>query len=465
MLLDAGMLGLVALLLRIPALLAFRHHDFNDGTYGASAIAMRHGGVPFREVFSSQGPAHLPLVWLFDLPRTAWSPRLWPVVAGVALPIVVYAIARRLASRPAALVAGALIATSGSLLWTAGPITSDAPTALFVALAFLAGLWYDDAPSRARAAAVAAPIALAVATKPAIGIVGCLPAAWLLLRRRRRGDIGLALGVAVVIGLAFVLPFGAADVWDQAVRYQLDSEREASMWANALKVTSTLWDREPIILAALISVAVVALVRRGRPAGEAGRLGAADGRLARVVVAWCGLVLLFLVWQPALWRQHLAALVTPLALLVACRLVELRWVLVAIAVAIPLQISHQWDILDPPPYDVPTSEAVDALRALPDDAQVISDEVGIVWRAGYRTPDDFADTSIKQLQQGRITSDRVAEAAARPEVCAVLVWRSTHFGSFPDLPAALEAEGYEATIRFEGASGARVLYTRADCPA
>src|SRR5919199_3531029 len=52
--------------LRIPAYVAVRHLSFDDGVYGASAIALRHGGLPFRDVFSSQGPLFLPLVWLAD---------------------------------------------------------------------------------------------------------------------------------------------------------------------------------------------------------------------------------------------------------------------------------------------------------------------------------------------------------------------------------------------------------------
>ena len=37
-----------------------RHLTFDDGVYGASAVAMRAGGQPFRDVFSSQGPLFLP---------------------------------------------------------------------------------------------------------------------------------------------------------------------------------------------------------------------------------------------------------------------------------------------------------------------------------------------------------------------------------------------------------------------
>ena len=72
-----------------------RHLTFDDGVYGASAVAMRAGGKPFGDVFSSQGPLLLPLRVgrrprrLPDLERT----RVISIVAGVLL------VARRLRGR------------------------------------------------------------------------------------------------------------------------------------------------------------------------------------------------------------------------------------------------------------------------------------------------------------------------------------------------------------------------------
>ena len=91
----------VAVALRIPAYLAVRHVSFDDGAYGASAVAMRAGGLPFREVFSSQGPLFLPLVWLFDLLglRTLDAPRLLAVASGLALVLATWSAARPCGSR------------------------------------------------------------------------------------------------------------------------------------------------------------------------------------------------------------------------------------------------------------------------------------------------------------------------------------------------------------------------------
>ena len=57
---------------------------------------MRNGELPFRDIFSSQGPVFLPLVWVADLVgfRTLDAPRLLGVAAGVLLTIAVYSCAR-----------------------------------------------------------------------------------------------------------------------------------------------------------------------------------------------------------------------------------------------------------------------------------------------------------------------------------------------------------------------------------
>ena len=129
--------------LRIPAYLAARHLSFDDGVYGASAVAMRHGGLPFRDVFSSQGPLFLPLVWLADLLglRTLDAPRLLAVLSGLALLLATWSAARAMQlSTGAAVLAAGLVATSGSVLWVTGPLTSDAPGLALAAWAVTAAL-------------------------------------------------------------------------------------------------------------------------------------------------------------------------------------------------------------------------------------------------------------------------------------------------------------------------------------
>ena len=48
---DLLWLAGLALLLRLPTFFAVKHLTFDDGVFGASAVAMRNGGVPFRDVY------------------------------------------------------------------------------------------------------------------------------------------------------------------------------------------------------------------------------------------------------------------------------------------------------------------------------------------------------------------------------------------------------------------------------
>ena len=75
--------------------------------FGASAVAMREGGRPFADVFSSQGPLFLPLVRLFDLigGQTLDGPRLLGIASALVLVGAVYTAARGFTDRPAAIIA------------------------------------------------------------------------------------------------------------------------------------------------------------------------------------------------------------------------------------------------------------------------------------------------------------------------------------------------------------------------
>src|SRR5688572_24500769 len=118
-------LAAFALALRLPAFFASAHLEFDDGNYGLSALGMRDGQQPFEDLFSAQGPLHLPLVYAGDLlgGRTMQSPRVASVAAGIVATLATYFAARHLGSRYSATVAAALVALTGTMLWVTGPIT------------------------------------------------------------------------------------------------------------------------------------------------------------------------------------------------------------------------------------------------------------------------------------------------------------------------------------------------------
>ncbi|MEX1006725.1 MAG: glycosyltransferase family 39 protein [Acidimicrobiia bacterium] len=464
---DALVLGLVALVLRLPALFATRSLVFDDGVFASSALAMRTGGQPFRDIFSSQGPVFLPLVWLADLLgfRTLDAPRLLTVASGVLLTIAVYSCARRVTSRGHALLAAGLVTTSGSVLWVTGPVNADGPSmalsVLAIALA-LRSLDHVDPGGKWNAVWVGLAGGAAASIKalsvPAVVIAGVV----LLLWRRRVWDAALAAAVAIGVYLVTALPWGLSRVWDQSFTYHNDARRLNTRPDAAWKVVTTLWERDPLVLVALALAFVMFLVTRftGAPRVHQDERQPRVGVVVAVLALWAVLVFTLLVWEPALFRAHVAQLVPPLALLASLRPPPWAVLAVAAVVVAPFWAIENRSILWPHGYRGHDAEVVARLRELPGDALVISDDPGLAWRAGHGPPGDFADPSFQRIEQGRITEGSVARAAASAEVCGVVVSSPQHFGRLVGLGSRLRREGYRPE-RF----GDITLYTRTRCRA
>ncbi len=462
---DAGFLALVAALLRVPALLASAHLTFDDGVYGATVLALRAGGRPYRDVFSSQGPLHQPLLFAFDLLgfRTLDAPRLASLTAGIVATVVVYAIGRRVTTRFGALVAALLVAASGSMLFVTGPISGDGPALALAATAVLLALRHRDRPSTGRAIVVGAVMGAALCVKLLV-LPAAVPVGLLLLRRDRRRDLGIAVGAAVIVFLAAALPWGIGNVWDQSVAYHQQAKRLHGYGSNFVRLLRTLAERDPMVLAALLlSAGTVAWRARWsrRPPAAVHRTRQVPLRLAVALLGtWAGAQVLLLVLEPAMWRPHVSQLIVPLSLLAALRPAPWPALAIAAVAVAPVYAANVHTMLWPEGYDRRETAVVERLERLPASAQVITDEPGFAWRAERRPPDMFVDTSIKRIQAHDLTAASIARAAHGAHVCAVLVWSGVRFGSFATLPDRLEAEGYHVAARY---GGPRVLYSRGRC--
>ncbi len=501
---DAAALAVLALLVRLPAALADRHLTFDDGVFANSAIAMRDGGVPFRDVFSSQGPLFLPLVFLGDLLglRTLDGPRVLAVASGIAAVLAITWAALAVTDRLGALLAGGLAAVSGGLAWVTGPLAADGPALAFAALAVGITLRHRDDPRTSTALGVGAAVGATLSTKSleapvlipvALVLAAPVVSAWRGGRAAgpaaRRGLAHGAVAVAgsVVVFLAVTLPLGFADVWDQSVRYRTDAAAERDVVGTTAKLFSTLWDRD----LALLFVGAVALgwgvltLRRTGAAREDAASRERDGDLAPGDASWWSrqrwsadpaaawvpsgrllatswlvgtLVWLAVVVSP-LWRPHVAAVALPLVLVIGIYRPTLRVTVAAAVLALPLVVIQLDGLLTPGPYRGVDAEIVAALGELPVDAWVISDEPGVVWRSGLRTTDDLVDPSMLRLEQGRYTESSIAADASDPRVCAVVVSSDQHFRRFDGLAERLVSDGF-APVATVG--DGTVLYVRED---
>ncbi len=472
---DAAFLAIGAVLLRVPAFFAPRHLTFDDGQYGAVVLGLRAGELPFRDLFSSQGPLYYPLLGIADLVglRTVNGPRLLPVLAGAVAAIATYAIGRHVTSRGGALLAGALVATSGSLLYVTGPLSGDGPALALAVLAVALAFRYHVRPTTLLAVGIGLTMGAALCVK-LIVVPAAIPVGLLLVhprwRARRVRDLGTAVGVAVLVFLASALPWGIDRVWEQSVKYHQDSQRLRSYGSNFTTLLRTLVERDPLVVAALlaslVTIAVVAW-RTHRPGAPPRASSPPTGdvgiRLAALLLgSWLGVQVLFLVIEPAMWRPHVSQVIVPLSLLAVLRPAPWRVLVVLGILLIPWQVSNTHDILWPHHYGQAEATAVDRLGSLPAGALVISDDPGFAWRADRRVPGNFVDVSMKRFQQGQLTTDVVARAARDPEVCAVLVWSKDRLGSLHSLPDRLEREGFDVVERFPG-DEPRVLYAHSDC--
>ena len=485
-------LALLALVVRIPAYLAQRALTFDDAVFANSALAMRDGGIPFRDVFSSQGPLFLPMVALGDTLglRTMDSPRVLAVASGIAAVVATYWAALALTDRIGALMAGALLATSGTLAWVTGPLAADGPALAFTAVTMGLALRHRDRPTTARAALMGAALGAALSTKsleaPILVPVALVLLAPFVSAARRRALARTALWHGVVAALAAVavflvvsVPLGLAEVWDQSVVYRSDAAADRNLGANAVKLVTTLWDRDLAVLA-IGAVALVCGVLARRRSGSA-RVVAVDhdvswasqrrwstdgtsdwspsGRLLSVAWLVSTLVWLVVVVSP-LWRPHVAAVSIPLVLVIAAYRPPLRPLAVAAVLAVPLVVVQLDGLVVTGQYGGTEAQLVATLRDLPEGAWVISDEPGVVWRSGRRTTDDLVDPSMLRREQGRYTAASLAAAATDPRVCAFVRVSEERFGYFEELPDLLTDAGFVADPTVGDGD---VLYVRTDC--
>jgi hypothetical protein len=346
------------------------------------------------------------------------------------------------------------------MLFVTGPISGDGPALALAATAVLLALRYRERQGVGRAVAVGIAMGAALCVKLLV-LPAALPVGLVFLSSRRWKHLGAAVAAAVGVFLVTALPWGIGKVWHQSVAYHEGAARTDSYGGNAIRLLRTLVERDPFVVAAFVMSAVVLVwsVRRGRAAVRGDP--AVPVRLALLLLGtWAGAQALLLVLEPAMWRPHVSQMIVPLALLATLRPAPLPALVAACVVLAPWWVTNVDTILWPSGYDRVEQAAVDRLERLPERAQVITDEPGLAWRAQRRPPDMLVDASIKRIEQHDLTPVKVARAARRRRVCAVLVWSAKRFGSLAGLPERLEAEVYHVAARY---GGPKVLYQRGQC--
>jgi hypothetical protein len=368
--------------------------------------------------------------------------------------------------RGRALLAGALAGSSGILLWTTGPLTSDGTAAALATSAVAVALVYRRRPSTGVAVVITVLAGGAISVKHLL-VGPALLVAWLLVLSARRvvDAVLVPVGAAVVFGLLSA-PWGFEDVYHDAIQYHLEKTGEGNRGGNLSKLVTTYLRRSTFLVVLGVVALVTGLARRRRAAAAGPRVPLLE-RLTggtRILWWWAGFVLVVLLAQDPMFRNHLTALVAPLALLVARFRPSWRAVAITAIVTLPIQAWQLRPLLLPEDYKGRAAVVVETLRALPDGAWALSDEPGFVWRAGKATDPFFVDPSVLRIDSPipeiKITLDRLVEAAANTRQCAVVAWSPVRFGRFARLSDRLAALGYEQVEDFGRGRG---VWVRPQC--
>ena len=190
--------------------------DTDEGAYAFSAQLMLQGELPYRDFFATLPPAGLYLfAAVLGLFYHVWGSlegfmalRYASALYGVATVLVVYFIGRRLGGRPAGLLAAAVLAIDGIVIFQDRRAMLEAPMNLLSALAVLA---YLEATLRERSSrwglvAAGALSGVAAMTKSPGAVVPILLVGMTVLRRRWN-DLGPLIAGGITIGLVLAGPF------------------------------------------------------------------------------------------------------------------------------------------------------------------------------------------------------------------------------------------------------------------
>ena len=205
--------------------------NYDDGVYYAAGTAIAHGSLPYRD-FLLLHPPGLPLLltpfallaqltndsYGFAAARVAW------MLLGAVNAVLIWRILR-----PIGLISALFGALSYAVFYPAvyadhtTLLESPATTALLVAILLLEPLSNTGYLSRTRGFAVGAVLGITVAIKIWGVVTVVIVLGWLLLIRRFRAALQVAIGCAAMAGL-ICLPFFAAApmaMWHQLVRDQI----------------------------------------------------------------------------------------------------------------------------------------------------------------------------------------------------------------------------------------------------
>jgi hypothetical protein len=415
-------------------------HDYDEGVYLQSLLALDAGHSIYSSVFSSQPPlflySMLPLFHL-DGPSVV-AARVSLVLFALVGLVAVWRLGRR-AGPSSGLLAPALMLSVGPFVLSTDRLAATTPSvAMSVVGVVLAGTAARRSGRARLALATSAGLVLAVAIMiKLLGVVAVVPAVLFLVlpptawpdiesgtddrdaapswnwRSSLSATIALAAGTiggVVAVGAIF---WSHGDLYQQVVSFHLQVRGVRAGLLFNLKNLTFAALTIPVFLAALLATGIVVWRRL---------------RSATIYLAWLVTAGVFLLLQHPLFSPHKLVLVPAAALMVAGLPAWLarsgapeqvgRWCRLAVsAVVLVGLIGLTYDTVTATRSPGRTTTLmIDAIRAnVPTSTLVVTDDQVVVAAAGRRVPPSLVDTSNVRFEAGSLTADeliRVTDAEA-----------------------------------------------------
>jgi len=476
---EAVVLGLILVIAAFMRLvrLSGTSGDLDEGIRGIQLLLMSAGYRPVQEIYSSQGPLLLDMLYPFYrlFGETLGAARLAVGVYSLLGILGIYGVARALGGPVGGATAALLVTLSPTYLRNSRQALAEVPALAPAILAVAAALEYQRSGRKAWLVVSGVLLGLALLIKPIV-VAAVLPIALAALLGPRIGIrpvILVGLVSALVVG-AIVVATGLPALMDQMVEYRLKS-REASGWnlrENWRLIQASLVGREQIGLFVLAGAGalVAALVSPRRLLPYLGWAAASAGVLLfyaplfpkHLVIAVPPAVALAgagvgLTWQAARNQRAIGAIG---ALVLAGPILMYGWSLPAIA-----NLDVGFMNLDQGTEGQRFAQSADVASTIVAvtrrDEFVITDHPYLAFLAQRLVPPELADPSASRVRARELTGDDIVTAAQKYDASVVVLW-SDRLRTLRTFRSWLDSRFQAIKVYGRGGDSPRVVYVRTD---
>ncbi len=462
---------------------------YDQGVYLESARLMLHGFQPYKDIFDSQPPLWLPLLYLsFHFFGTnLQAGQILTATSGLVVVVAVTLAVTQLGGRGSGLFAGLLIVLSPLELQWSRVVVAEVPFAALASVGMALAIRYVRNGNRIWLVAAASAVACSILIKllglyalpSLVALVMARSTSIAGIDRRQRmrfmsGDIAIiAATAAIVIGLCSLVSH-PKPMWNQVVAFHFAARSvyPSSSIAQQLYLIAHFMKGERLLIAAS-PLAVLCLL---------------DGFEGAAILAWPAFTFLGLMYQRPLFSHHMIALIPPLAVAagvgsgycVALSTKFLRWcatqsdrmrtawsaayVAAVLAVAVVL-VREGWIAVNQQEARVRNSldERLDIGMAQTIDQNtgagemIATDAQSVAFLAERDVPPELADTSFLRIKSGFLSSQEFIAASEKYHVRLVLFWT----GRLNAMPGLVDWARAKFHRHLDVAPG-RVLYISED---